>query len=213
MANVLRIGNRPRMVCEGLTDGMEIQPVSVRSQTFVYAGKLVKRFGVQRLLEAFALLKDERYRLIICGDGEMRSEVEAATQKDERICYRGVVPHRELAEVLHTAGVLVNPRTGDGVYTSYSFPSKVIEYLQTGLPVVSACLNGMPEVYRKLLYCPADDSVNALAQTMRIAMQADPVTEGRRIQAVRAHLYTLEPSCVAERLLHMIAEPAVQKKW
>ena len=210
MADALHVGKRPFMVLEGLTDGTPVQMPSNRSKNFVYAGKLVQRFGVERLLKAFSMLDDPEYRLIICGDGEMRHAVETAARADSRICYAGLLPQDQMREVFRGAGVLVNPRTGEEIYTRYSFPSKIIEYLQTGLPVVSSCLEGMPDVYRQLLYCPEDDSVPALAKAMEKAMHAGPSDEAVRIQAVRKHLHTLEPSSAGRRLLAMIAGEAVE---
>ncbi len=212
MADALAIGNRPFMVAEGLAENKVIRMPAVRSKTFVYAGKLIRRFGIQRLLDAFSMLKDDEYRLIVCGDGEMRCAVENAVRLDPRICYKGLLPHDQLAEVLQSAGVLVNPRTGKEAYTRYSFPSKIIEYLQTGLPVVSAVLEGMPDVYRQLLYCPQDDSTAALAKAMEDAMLADPAREQLRIQAACKHLQTLAPSAAAGRLMAMIEGKAVDEE-
>lgn len=209
MAEALKVGQRPSMVAEGLAGSSFIPMPATRSKTFVYAGRLMRRFGVERLLEAFAMLKDSDYRLVICGGGELQDVVEAAIQKDPRISYSGVLPQAKLADVLCGAGVLVNPRTGEEAYTRYSFPSKIIEYLQTGLPVVSACLEGMPEVYRQLLFCPADDSASALAQAMRLAMHADPAAEEMRVKRAEDHLRTLAPPAVAGQLLGMIDAKAV----
>ena len=50
------------------------------------------------------------------------------------------------------ADVLVNPRPNNEEYTKYSFPSKNIEYLMTGKPVVAYMLDGMPAHYKKFLY-------------------------------------------------------------
>ena len=41
----------------------------------------------------------------------------------------------------------MNPRSADAEYTKYSFPSKTIEYLATGVPVVMNRLPGIPEEY------------------------------------------------------------------
>lgn len=205
MAEALQTGERPFVTAEGISDTSVIHAPDKRSKTFVYAGKLVQRFGMERLLNAFALLDDPAYRLIICGDGEMRAAVEAAAQKDPRIEYAGHVSRFELNEIFCRAGALVNPRTGGEAYTRYSFPSKIIEYLQTGLPVVSNFLEGMPPVYRELMYCPADDSDFALACAMEKAINAEAVAETVRIQKVQEHLRSIEPAAVARRMLDMIA--------
>lgn len=209
MAEVLHVDKRPFVVAEGLTNSENIQRPISRTHNFVYAGKLMRRFGIQRLLDAFAMLTDSRYRLIICGDGEMRAEVEAAALQDERICYAGLLPPHRLKEIFANAGVLVNPRTSEDAYTRYSFPSKVIEYLQTGLPVVSNILDGMPPVYQTMVYCVENNSVAALAAAMEKAMCASAAAEEVRIAAVQEHLQTLHPSEICKQLVTMIAGEAV----
>ena len=206
MADALHVGKRPFIVSEGLTDGGSVALPSSRSRTFVYAGKLAQRFGVQRLLDAFALLPNQDYRLILCGNGEMHGAVEAAAARDARICCAGLLPQAELQTLLAGAGVLVNPRTGVEAYTRYSFPSKIIEYLQTGHPVVSSMLEGMPAVYRRMMYCPADDSAAALARAMEDAMHADAAAERQRVERVQEYWRTLAPAAVGERLFRLIAE-------
>lgn len=210
MADVLQVGSRPFVVSEGLTNGEAVRIPSSRSPTFVYAGKLIRHFGVQRLLDAFSLLPDPEYRLVICGEGEMRSQVEAAASRDARIRYAGLLSRQQLNEIFAHAGVLVNPRTGEESYTRYSFPSKMIEYLQTGLPVVSNYLDGMPPVWKKLIYCARSDSAAALAEAMEKALHAEAASEAVRIQAVQAYLQTLHPSSAGKRLLDMIAGEAVR---
>lgn len=211
MAGALQVGNRPFLVAEGLAENRVIQTPRERGKTFVYAGRLVRRFGVERLLKAFEQLGSEEYRLVICGDGEMRPVVEAAARANPRICYPGVLSRDALAEVMHRAGALVNPRTGEEEFTRYSFPSKIIEYLQTGLPVVSDYLEGMPPVYRQLMYCPCDASSTALAGAMREAIQAAPGVEAVRLRAAQAHLSTLTPAAVSGRLLALLAGEAVEE--
>lgn len=212
MADVLQVGKRPYLVLEGMVDSGSVQTPADRSQTFVYAGKLIQRFGIQRLLDAFALLKNPEYRLIICGDGELRSAVQAAAARDTRICYAGLLSQRELKAVYACSGVLVNPRTSEEAYTRYSFPSKILEYLQTGLPVVGNYLEGMPPIYQKLMYCAENNSVSALAKAMEQAMHTSAASEAARIQAVQEHFHLLNPNAAGKQLLAMIYGEAVQEE-
>ena len=63
----------------------------------------------------------------------------------------GQVSLNEARALQKTADVLVNPRLNEGEYTKYSFPSKTMEYLSTGRPVVCYKLDGIPDEYDKHL--------------------------------------------------------------
>ena len=43
--------------------------------------------------------------------------------------------------------LLVNPRKNIGEYTKYSFPSKILEYMSSGTPVLMYKLDGIPDEY------------------------------------------------------------------
>ena len=93
----------------------------------------------------------------------MAGEWIAASAEDPRICYFGAVSPEEAARIRMRASVLVNPRTSEGRYTRYSFPSKTLEYLLGGRPVVAYLLPGIPEEYRSYLIVPSREDADALA--------------------------------------------------
>ena len=174
MAEELKVGNRPYIVVEGIADSVEIpERTKPRGKTVAYAGKLQESFGVKRLLEAFALIKDPEARLEICGGGELRSFVEEMCRRDSRIHYHGLVSAEESRRILQEADVLVNPRQNDEEYTKYSFPSKNIEYLLTGNAVVAYMLDGMPEVYRQFLFFPEDETEKGMANEIKTAWESE----------------------------------------
>ena len=73
MAKALRLTDRPYAVAEGIVDSIPKGPVHTaygETVNIVYAGKLYFRFGICSLVEAFSLLKDNNYRLILCGNGD-----------------------------------------------------------------------------------------------------------------------------------------------
>lgn len=171
MAEKLNVGNRPYIVVEGITDVKNI-PDHKRKENgkkVAYAGKLVEAFGVKRLIEAFELIDDPEVSLHICGGGELKSYVEEMSRKDTRIHYYGVVSAEKANEILQNADVLVNPRQNDDEYTKYSFPSKNIEYLMTGNAVVAYMLDGMPNIYRQLVFCPKSNAIKSLAECIKHA--------------------------------------------
>ena len=150
MKEVLNIGNRPYMVVEGIIEELQdsiIVRQEVKVKSIVYAGKMNFAFGIKNLIDSFTKLKGSDYRLILCGDGDAHNYVENSCKKDKRIIFKGQVSSEMAKQIIENASVLINPRPNDCVYTKYSFPSKNIEYLMSGKPVVAYMLDGMPDMY------------------------------------------------------------------
>lgn len=157
MKDVLCVGERPYLVVEGIVDENSCETNALKLQDdgikrIVYTGKMNMKFGIKELVDSFVKIKDPNYKLILCGDGDAREYVEKMAHEDERIEFKGMVTAKEAKNYVDMADVLVNPRPNNEEYTKYSFPSKNIEYLMTGKPVVAYMLDGMPKKYRDFLY-------------------------------------------------------------
>ena len=157
MKEVLGVGERPFLVSEGIVDvdsytANDEPPISDGIKRIVYTGKMNIKFGIKELVDSFMRIDDSNYRLILCGDGDAKSYVEEKADIDQRIEYNGVVASSKAKEYIDMADVLVNPRPNNEEYTKYSFPSKNIEYLMTGKPVVAYMLDGMPAYYKDFIW-------------------------------------------------------------
>lgn len=164
MKEPLQIGNRPYTVIEGICNSESVTPIvaSSKEKAVLYTGTLHKRFGMGNLLAAFSDITSPEYRLWICGGGDMRQEIEAAALKDPRIEFFGYVSKQRIAQLQQQATILVNPRQNNDEFTKYSFPSKTMEYMASGKPVLMYKLDGVPEEYGKYLHYVPDDTVEAL---------------------------------------------------
>lgn len=166
MKDVLKVGNRPYMVVEGIIDDCAEIPAYIPSKDgikrIVYTGKMNAKFGIKTLVDSFMKIEGENYRLILCGDGDARQYVEEQSKKDSRIEYKGMVTAAEAKKYVSMADVLVNPRPNNEEYTKYSFPSKNIEYLMSGRPVVAYMLDGMPLIYGDFIYAIDDNIEEAI---------------------------------------------------
>ena len=65
------------------------------------------------------------------------------------------------------AAVLINPRPSDEEYVRYSFPSKTMEYMSTGTPVLTTALPCIPEEYRPYLYFIQEETPGGIATALR----------------------------------------------
>ncbi len=108
----------------------------------VFVGSLKPWHGISDLLAAFRRLSQRlpRAKLLVVGDGPMRSEVEEIRHElgESRVELTGELSHDQVVERLASADVGVAPYPG--VEPFYFSPMKVIEYMASGLPVVASSI-------------------------------------------------------------------------
>lgn len=175
IAQELKIDESRYTVIEGIAgdDCGNAKSTETENKTIVYTGTLTAKYGVMDLVEAFMLTDNKDYRLVICGDGETRERIKALAEEDKRIIYKGNVSQELAREIQRNATVLVNPRKNNEEYTKFSFPSKLMEYLLSGTPVVCYKLDGMPEEYDEYFNYVQGDGTNALADEITRICELD----------------------------------------
>lgn len=205
MTDALDLQGRPYCVMEGVANPMALEDAVPQNKKIIfYAGTLNKQFGILTLLEAFRQIKSEEYALWICGDGDARGQVEAAAEKDSRIRYYGFVPKAEADRLRNMATVLVNPRSNEGAYTRYSFPSKTIEYLLAEKPVVMYQLDGIPADYDPWLHYIPENTPEAMAKMLQQVCEGDPETRREHAQQARQWVISHKnPTAQVKRILEL----------
>lgn len=113
----------------------------------LYSGALNEINGISLLLESFSLILNSNFRLWIFGDGPLSTLVEQAVMVDKRIIYWGKIANDQVKKYQKDATILINPRISNNKITNYTFPSKLLEYMSSGRPVISTRLSGIPKDY------------------------------------------------------------------
>lgn len=171
----------------------------------VYSGGIENSYGVGLLLEAFSQIADGSYRLDICGVGSAEKVVANAAKRDHRITYYGLVSHEKAVELQNKAMILVNPRTPDGVFTRYSFPSKNAEYMMSGKPVLCFKLDGIPDEYDQYLRYFTSDNPTEMATTICSLCELSPNERNEIGHAGYLYINSSKLACSqAAKLLGMI---------
>jgi glycosyltransferase involved in cell wall biosynthesis len=178
MNRLINPHKKPYVVIEGFVDhqmkNMNIEEKEkYQEKVIVYAGGLYERNGVKKLLDAFIGLSDPHARLWLFGSGELVSVIKGYERIDNRIKYFGVVPNQKVVEHEMKATLLVNPRPSNKDFTKYSFPSKNMEYMVSGTPVLTTALPGMPDEYYNYVYIIDDESVEGLTLKLRDVLNKD----------------------------------------
>ena len=158
------------VVVEGIADinGANTAKKVTDIKNIVYTGALSEEYGIDTLVKSFSALKDEDIKLTLAGSGS-REYIENAQKNDNRIDYLGTVSNETARELQRGAYLLVNPRNSSDEYTKYSFPSKILEYMLSGTPVVTMALKGIPEEYYEHLIIVE----NSLEETLKSALNMD----------------------------------------
>ena len=178
---------------EGIATETEIQrhtKAENEIKTVLYSGTLHKRFGVLNLVHAFGLIENPSYKLVICGIGDSEKEIKDVAAKDPRIDFRGQLDRKDILKLQQEATVLVNPRQNNEEFTKYSFPSKNLEYLSSGTPLVAYKLDGIPDEYDDFINYVPDNSPETLANKLIEVCEQSP--QKRRSHGEAARKFVLE---------------------
>lgn len=132
----------------------------------LYTGTVDRKYGILELLEAFHRIKATDVRLYICGIGDGVPLIEEMARKDSRIRYFGQVSREEILSYQSQAALLVNPRPNTEIFTKYSFPSKNLEYMSSGTPLVAYKLDGIPDEYDPYIRYVEENTVESLQDAM-----------------------------------------------
>lgn len=192
-----QVPGAPVVVAPNGVNTSRIQPVRPADgpPTVLFIGTLKPWHGVEALLEAAALARED-WRVRIVGDGPLRQQLGALAHRlGVRVDFRGAVPPQQVPEHMAGASVAVAPypQTATDQYFS---PLKVFEYAAAALPVVASAVGQLPQIidhgHSGLLVPPSDPAALAAAIDALVADPARARALGRaaRARVEREHSWT-----------------------
>jgi glycosyltransferase involved in cell wall biosynthesis len=169
----------------------------IRGRFVLYAGNIKPHKNLDRLIQAFALLKRqpslEDVKLLIIGDeihkyGSLRRAVETAGIRQD-VRFFGFVPDSTLSALYRLASVFAFP----SLYEGFGLPP--LEAMACGAPVVTSKISSLPEVVgdAALLVDPysVEDIAHALSRVLDdFTLAQDLIERGHR----RARSFSWERS-------------------
>lgn len=172
MSRIVNPQNRPYVVLEGHSDiamgGVEnhLEDKNI-PRICLYAGTLRKIYGIGMLVEGFLKANIPSSELHIYGSGDYQEELKEISCQHASIKYMGVVPNSVIVEKELAATLLINPRPTNEEYTKYSFPSKNMEYMASGTPVLTTKLPGMPKEYNEHVFLLEKEDADGVADALQ----------------------------------------------
>lgn len=178
--------HKPYIVMEGLCDiNVERETVTERNKSIIFAGEIDEQNGVMTFVRAFNQWGDHGYDLYYYGTGEAMDMLKKESEGNDRIHIMGLLLNRELLKVMNRATMLVNPRPIHQDFVKYSFPSKVMEYMNTGTYHASSHLACIPDEYFEYIGDMGDGSTEDILKFLKEFEHMTPEylnEQGRRAQ-------------------------------
>lgn len=169
--------NKYQCIVEGICDWNSLQEnieeiSKYDNKVCMYAGSLHREYGIDMLIQGFLKAKVENSELHIYGKGNYAEEIENICRQHNNVVFYGQYAHDKILEEEKKVTLLVNPRPTNEEYTKYSFPSKTLEYMASGTPVLMTRLPGMPRDYEEYVYLFQNETVDGYAQTLREVLES-----------------------------------------
>jgi len=210
MNDYIQNKDKPYVILEGHSDiTMKEKAPSMEKKapvrTVFYAGGVSRQYGLAHLTEGFLQADLPNTRLEIYGPGDYVKELQQIAQKDSRVFYGGMLLNTEIVKKEQEAALLVNPRPTNEEFVKYSFPSKTMEYMASGTPVLTTRLPGMPKEYYPYVDFIEEESAAGIAAALKTVLSASDEELFAKGNAARAFVLDGRNNVVqAEKLLRML---------
>jgi len=173
--------------------------------TIAYAGGLSQDYGVTNLLSAVQSFTSDETHLLICGSGPLEPHLQELF--DPRISFLGTLDASAVQPVLLSADALVNPRPVEEL-AHLSFPSKLIEYMASGRPVISTALPTLSRGYSDHLVLTQGSSAEDLRRAIDEVRTWTPEARTRFGRAAREFILAQNgPETQGHRIAQYLQDP------
>lgn len=179
MSEIVNPDNKPFLVLEGHSDVSMLNVENDINKKYekkvcIYAGSLRKVYGIESMVKGFLRANIENAELHLYGNGSYENELKVLAKENPTIKYMGIAPNEEVVKEEIKATLLINPRPTHEEYTKYSFPSKNMEYMASGTPVLTTCLPGMPEDHKKYVYFINEETEDGFQKALEEVFKNSP---------------------------------------
>lgn len=208
MNDVINKKKNPYIVMEGLVDSdTNISGYVARDSIrhIIYAGGLFDEYGISTLVMAFMKLPQADISLDLFGEGPIVPWIQEQTKVDNRICYHGVKSNAEVMDFETKSFLLVNPRPTHAEFTKYSFPSKNMEYMTSGVALLTTRLPGMPKEYNEYVYLFDDEDVAGYHKSLNDILEISSKLIEEKGRTAREFILSKKNNIIqSQRILEMI---------
>jgi len=130
-----------------IPNGVDINnfyPSEVPGNYLLYVGRLGHGKGLFDLLDAFKLINEQDLKLIIVGEGELKTKLLLKIEKESisNVELIGHIENEDLPNVYQNARIFVFPSLYEGL------PTAILEAMASGLPIIATDVSGCKDLIK-----------------------------------------------------------------
>jgi glycosyltransferase involved in cell wall biosynthesis len=191
--------------------------IQEKDKVITYMGSFFYFSGLPECIDEFAQLsaKDKNLKLLLIGGGEQEKELRSQVEKlgiGDSVMFTGFVSYADLPRYLKLSDVTINPLKISQV-ASVAFPHKVLQYLATGLLIVSTRLEGLVSALDGIegLYW-VDDSRATITKAYELIAQSDAFKQPASVQERLKELFSPDATLASLTQTLKLATQATKSK-
>ena len=177
-------GYKPSYVFEGLVDSPDVFKKDPIYDYFFFAGSLYERYGVKTLVDAFHA-SNIKSKLIVAGSGPLAKYIEHLSYDDYRILYLPQLPREKILGYERNAIANINPRPLNPKLDNESVPSKLLEYLSNGTPIISSKFPRLYGPFKDDVFWIEDTSLEGMKKALEDFAASDLEEAKRKAYTAR----------------------------
>lgn len=218
MNDYIKNPGKPYVILEGHADIQMAEKIPSmekkgEKRICMYAGRIFRQYGLENLVQGFRMAKIPNAQLVVYGDGDYVPELERIAAEDPSVVYGGLLLSSQVVEKEMEATLLVNPRPTNEEYVKYSFPSKTMEYMSTGTPVLTTVLPGLPKEYYPHVFFIRDETPEGIASALQeVFANSDEELFARGMQARNFVLSERNNVVQAGKIIAMLEKERAEKR-
>ena len=152
-----------------------------------YLGTFFHFSGLDVMIREFADQAGQHpnAKVLLIGGGEQDKELRDMVSQlklEKRVIFTGFIPYAKLSGYLGLTTVAINPMK-PGMVSHTAFPHKVIQYMASGLPVVTTKLDGLYKTFGDssgLTWSPGSEGL--IGKALALAEDENKLDENSRLQ-------------------------------
>ena len=134
----------------------------------MFLGRLSKDKGINELLDAWKLIKQDQFKLLIAGDGELKEEIVNKISKQQSVDYIGIIDRSDIFNTISNSYAIVLPSQWlEGQ------PTVLLEAIQLKTPVVLTNISFINDIKTQNLEVSEFNDVESLSLLISKYMDND----------------------------------------
>jgi len=159
--------------------------IQTNDRIILFMGTLYPFSGIDHILKNFHLLQNKikQIKFVIIGGGPDFNRLKSLSnelQLNKNIIFTGFVEQKKIPEYIAIADICLNPFVTNTL-TDRVIPTKILEYLACGKPVLSTPLKGtvelLPNENYGIVYSQLDDFISSIEKLLQNKAHLDKLGE------------------------------------